>query len=267
MTNKFAAIGCTGVVVSAVCLTAAAMIGGQVFRDHGFDFSFLNHYGPSCAVTGTEGSDSRSLEWSGGDGVKVSLPANVHYVAGTGEKLVITGNKALVDHVHLRGSRISLDCSGGDYGPLDITLPGRFFRSFALLGSGDMDLKNIDQPKLEIVMAGSGNVTASGRTDRVELNMAGSGDADLSGLTASRAEVNLAGSGDVDIAARDDLELNVAGSGDVRLHGEPEHIRSHIFGSGEIIHNAGAPPAPQPPTPAPQTMPTMPAMPKMPTRN
>jgi hypothetical protein len=238
MVNKFAAIGCTGVVLSAICLTAAAMIGGTALKEHGFDFSFLNRDGPRCGVFGVEGSGSRSLDWTGGDEVKISLPADVHYVAGTGDKVVITGNQALLDHVRLQGDKLSLDCRGGNYGSVDVTLPGRVFHSFALLGSGDLDLKNIDQPKLEIVMAGSGDVTASGRADRVELNMAGSGDADLGGLQAARAEVNLAGSGDVDVAAHDDLELNIAGSGDVRLHGEPAHIESHVFGSGRIIHDA-----------------------------
>lgn len=236
MVNKFAAIGCSGVVVSVVCLTAAAIIGGKAL-DHGFDLGFWDHR-TQCGI-GDDRQVTRTWAWDGGDTVSVHVPADVHYRQGQGDRLQVQGDAGAVSHLTLRHGRIDLDCRSWGRDPdLTITLPGRPFRVFSLFGSGDLTLENIDQAELEIRMAGSGDVKASGKAAKLTVAMAGSGDADLSQLESGFTSVNMAGSGDADIKPTGFLDVHIAGSGDVTLHSEPQHIEQHIFGSGDVIHAA-----------------------------
>lgn len=237
MVNKFAAIGCSGLLVSVVCLTAAAIVGGRAL-DHGLDLGFWDQRG-QCRK-GSDHQVTRTLAWDGGDEVSIHVPAEVHYRQGEGQMLEVRGDEGTVSHLQLRHGRIELDCRDWGRDPdLTITLPGRPFRVFALYGSGDMTLENIDLPSLEIRMAGSGDVKASGKAGKLFLGMAGSGDADLAQLESGFTSVNMAGSGDADVRPNGFLDVHSAGSGDVTLHSEPQHIEQHIFGSGEIIHPGG----------------------------
>jgi len=120
-----------------------------------------------------------------------------------------------------------------------VTLPGRDFRSYSVKGSGDVTLEGIDQPELEIDVAGHSDLTVTGKTDKLEYNLAGAGNAHLGGLDVARAELNVAGHGDTEVNVRDSLEVNIAGHGDVKLVTEPRHIETNIFGAGEIVHPNG----------------------------
>lgn len=234
MVNKFAAIGCSGVVVGIVCLTAAAIIGGKAL-DHGFDLGFWDHRG-RCDI-GDDRKVTQSFAWDSGDEVSVYVPANVHYRQGQGDRLEVQGDARAVSHLKLHHGRIDLDCrSWSRDSDLTITLPGRPFRVFSMFGSGDLMLENIDQTELQIRMAGSGDVKASGKAAKLNLTMAGSGDADLSQLESGLTLVTMAGSGHADIKPTGSLDVHIAGSGDVTLHSEPDRIEQHIIGSGDIIH-------------------------------
>jgi hypothetical protein len=143
-------------------------------------------------------------------------------------------------------------------------LPGRDFQRFTINGSADMTLAGIDQPRLQIRTNGSGDVTASGKTDDLEYSVAGSGDGHFEALEAGNVSISVAGSGDADVAPKGRLDVKIAGSGKVTLHSEPQQIETHIAGSGRIIHvdgsetrksgltmssTPGNPQAPEPPAP------------------
>jgi hypothetical protein len=97
-----------------------------------------------------------------------------------------------------------------------------------------MVLENLDEERVEISIAGSGSVTATGAVERLSLSIAGSGDADLGGLSVRDMEIAIAGSGDVIASPRDSLEVSIAGSGDVDLLTNPADIETSIMGSGRI---------------------------------
>jgi hypothetical protein len=236
MLNKFAVVGISGLVVCVACLAAAAAIGGKELLDSGFDFGGFDR--PRCDVDSSNqsGAGSRSIAWNGGDKVEISLPANVHYRPGSGDQVVVTGDSAILPHVRVKDGNIKLDCRGGRIDRLDVTLPGRAFRTFALAGSGSMTLNGIDQPDLKIRLAGSGDIVADGKTDNLDLKIAGSGDAKLGDLAANDVSLSLAGSSDVEVAPKGKLDVSIAGSGKVVLRTEPHDIETHIAGSGRIVH-------------------------------
>jgi hypothetical protein len=84
-------------------------------------------------------------------------------------------------------------------------------------------------------------VVAQGSSERVKLSIAGSGRAQLAELTMKRLDVHIAGSGDIEAAPRDELNVTIAGSGDVRLLSDPAQVHTKITGSGRVIRVSGQP--------------------------
>lgn len=240
MSKKLALIALGGITVGVVCLGVAMAVGGRSVLSHLDDFDFGNWGEPRCGVTLAGHDGTRSIDWNGSDEVQIEIPASVRYKRGEGDMLVIQGDAALLPLVRLENKgRIRFNCRVRHAGDIVVTLPGRDFRSYSVKGSGDVTLEGIDQPALEIDVAGHSDLTASGRTDRLEYNLAGAGNARLGGLDVARAELNIAGHGDTEINARDSLEVNIAGHGNVKLVTEPQHIETNIFGAGEIVHPNG----------------------------
>ncbi|MBV9550349.1 MAG: DUF2807 domain-containing protein [Alphaproteobacteria bacterium] len=264
MSRKLGLIAVGGLLTAAVCFGIAASVGGRSVLDH-IDFDVDGWDNPRCGVTLAGHDGSREMDWSGGDRVVIEIPANVHYARGQGDKLVVKGDAAVIPRLEIDDNRIRFNCHMRRFGQrLDITLPGRDFERYTINGSSDMTLAGIDQPRLSIKIAGSGSVTASGKTNDLEYVVAGSGDGHFEGLDAGNVSIKVAGSGDADVAPRQRLDVNIAGSGKVTLHSEPQQLETHIAGSGRIIHPDGTvtrrnglssdergmmPPPPQPPQP------------------
>jgi hypothetical protein len=102
-------------------------------------------------------------------------------------------------------------------------------------GSHDTDLGHIEQPSLKVTVFDSGSARAEGKVDRLTVAIFGSGHANLSRLAAAHVEVMIAGSGDVTVAPSDELKVNIMGSGDVRLTTHPARIERRIMGSGRVV--------------------------------
>jgi hypothetical protein len=236
MVHKLALVAVTGLAISAVCLGGAAAIGGKDLAASGIDFSVFGD-GPACDFTLSGKTGTRSIAWDNSDTVSIQMHADTHYRRGQGDQVVVTGDTALIPHVKVEDGDVKMDCRRSSRGDtVAITLPGRIFRKFGLAGSGSMTLDDIDQPKVKVGLAGSGDIRATGKTEELDVGIAGSGKAKLGQLAANTIKIHIAGSGDTEIAPKGDLDVHIAGSGNVRLLSEPRHLTTHIAGSGEIIH-------------------------------
>jgi hypothetical protein len=98
-----------------------------------------------------------------------------------------------------------------------------------------IDLGHIDQQRLKVTVLASGSVDAEGKVDLLQVQVMGSGEVNLGKLAARRVEVTIAGSGDVTVAPGDELKVNIMGSGDVHLTTKPARVEQKILGSGHII--------------------------------
>ena len=237
MVHKLAIIAVIGLSASAVCMGAAAAIGGREFGDN-FDFSMFDGDRPRCERTDSASVTSRDIDWDGSDHVSLSVGGHASYTPGNDDKVHLTGDPQKLAHIRVRDGRIEMNCRGwrGDSGELTITLPGREFKKFGIAGSGNLVLHNLDQEKLKVSIAGSGSIKADGKVEEAEIHIAGSGDADLGEVASRVSEVHIAGSGNTDIAPTEEAEIHIAGSGDVNLHANPKRLNTHIAGSGRI-HN------------------------------
>ena len=228
-----------GFAVGFVGLGLTMALGAEEWRRFRLD-DFLSSAAcePDTDGVGAPNGEERRWTWTGGDAVVIAVPGTVHYRGGEGNEVIVRGPADLVSRVRVRGDEIKL-CKGAARGSgLDITLPGRPFKSMAVAGSTDMTLENVTTSDLKIAVAGSGKLRAQGRSDKVDLVIAGSGDADLSELDMEKLKLNIAGSGHVDAGPKDTLDLNIAGSGRLRLLNKPSHVESSIVGSGKIVQVA-----------------------------
>ena len=237
MRKHLGSIAIGGLFVAVIFLGGAWLLEGRGgWRD--FAHSVSEWRLPRCdALSGRPGT--RSIAWSGGQSVGVAIPATLRYEPGGGDQVSISGDAALIPHVTIDENDFKLNCRSAELTPesLTITMPGaRRFRTFSLAGVTNLMLSNIDQPELNFNLAGSSHVVAKGRVDNVHINGAGLSDAKLGDLAVTDAHLNLAGASTVEIAATGVLEVNGAGAVTVILRAEPESVRTHIMGSGRIIH-------------------------------
>jgi hypothetical protein len=242
MVHKLALVAVLGLTGSAVCMGAAAAIGGREFGrswGNGMDFSdFMDRDRPRCESVDNATASSRDLDWDGSDHFSLNVPGHASYTPGSDNRVHVSGDAQLLAHLRVRDGRLEMNCRGwrGDRDALTITLPGQEFKKFGIAGSGNLVLHNLDQNRLKVSIAGSGNIKADGKVEHAEIHIAGSGDADLGEVKSQISEVHIAGSGNTDIAPADEADIHIAGSGDVNLHSNPKKVETHIAGSGRI-HN------------------------------
>ena len=255
MHARLGLIAVSAFAISAVCLGGAFALSGGGTQDVAFNFGGFGM--PACGPASSSAT-SRTLPWDGGDSVAVALAANSYYRPGSGDQLVIKGDPRIISHIYVRDGVVRLDCNPGGlfFGRTDrveITLPGRAFRSFEQRGSGDMQLAGLSQPeaqisikgsgdieadgkidRLSLLVAGSGDLTAKGVSEALDLNISGSGNAKLNGLIVKSADVRINGSGDAAIAPRDAAHVSIIGngSGDIDAEGSTNDLKLDMHGSG-----------------------------------
>ena len=177
-----------------------------------------------------------TLPFTPGDSLAITLPGSVRYRPGDKAEAVVTGDAALLDHVHIENDTLSLDCELAGRSPeLEIDLTGPAITDWKLLGSANLTLTDISQRQLQLNIKGSGNVMATGAVEAVGLKISGSGKAQLKSLLAKTAVIEIRGSGGTQLTAETNAEVSISGSGDVELFGHPNLSRSEVRGSGKIV--------------------------------
>lgn len=278
MVHKLAVIAIFGLTASAVCIGAAAAIGGKSFADNLGDFSLFDRR-PACEAVPGATASSRDMDWDGSDHVGLGIYGPATYTPGSNDKLHVSGDPQVLAHLRIRDGNIEMDCRGWRERAesVAITLPGREFRRFGLNGGGNLTINNLNQSDVTLAVGGSGKIRATGKLENLKLAIGGSGNINLDQITAHDAKADIGGSGtivakgtiddlkieiggsgradfgqvasrtakvaigghgDVDIAPTDVANIAIGGSGDVTLHSNPKDLETHIGGSGQIHHAA-----------------------------
>lgn len=102
-----------------------------------------------------------------------------------------------------------------------------------IAGSGTVALARLQSSKLDVNLMGSGTLTASGTATQLDFNVAGSGALKARTLKVERAEINIAGSGTGEFASDGTVEARIAGSGDVTVYGRAD-CKVSAMGSGTV---------------------------------
>jgi hypothetical protein len=243
-------------VLAVACFSGAVAVGGRDLMEHGWTISpaFLAQFedddDDDVSITVGQrhaaGPDvTRDLAWTGGDSLRIDLPAEVEFTQGETAKITVSGPESLVEQVVMVDGSLRFVDGGVAVGEdgvhirynrerLRITVVAPTVRRFTVNGSPRLSIADYDQPDLAIEINGSGDVTAAGETLIVTLSIAGSGDADLGDLQTRDASVSIAGSGDAKLSPKGAARVEIAGSGDVTLTTKPASLSSNIDGSGDL---------------------------------
>lgn len=235
-------------VLCVAAFSGAAAIGGQDLARHGWTWTFPGHGDGEDETVRFQRSDrgpsvTRTLAWDGGDRLDVDVAADVTFVQGDAASVEIVGPRDQVEGLRLRNGRLTFDDNDNtqvvmfgwhNRDRLQITVTAPSVRNFNLSGSGELVIRDYNQPNLAISINGSGEVDATGRTEAVKLDIAGSGEADLSRLATRDAEIGISGSGDALVGPTDAARISISGSGDVDLTRRPASLTQNISGSGDV---------------------------------
>ena len=233
-------------VLCVAALGGAAALGSRDIARHGGSWTFWEDGEPHTVrvLRGDRGPRvTRSLAWEGGDRLDVEVAAEVTYVQGDTASVVVSGPKEQVEALRLTAGRLTFDDDDGvdhvvfgwgDHVPLRITVTAPSVSAFNLSSSGDLLIRDYDQPSLFVAIDGSGEVEATGRTETVELDISGSGEADFSGLLTRDADVEISGSGEAAVGPTGAARIAISGSGDVDLTRRPASLSQSISGSGDV---------------------------------
>lgn len=118
----------------------------------------------------------------------------------------------------------------GDIIGIDDFNSNRFYAHIS--GSGDISL-SLRTERLESNISGSGSICISGSTTSYDATITGSGDVDAFELQARKSSVVITGSGNCRVNASEMLRAKITGSGDVLYKGHPKMSKS-ITGSGKV---------------------------------
>jgi len=233
MPSKLATIAALGLLTSAVCIDAAAAIGGGSLAGAGLEGLF--DHGPRCPRIEGATATSRALDWDGSDKVQLVVFSDASYAPGPDNKLHASGDPQVLAHLQIRDGKIDLDCRGWrDRDQIKLILPGREFREFAIAGRSDLKLDRLNQSSLKAQIAGTGTIKANGRIDDLRIEVAGVGHADFGKVTGRSAKVKLAGVSSADIAPSDSADIKIAGPSTVNLHSDPKDLDTQIAGPGRL---------------------------------
>ena len=106
--------------------------------------------------------------------------------------------------------------------------------SLEIAGSGDITYSGRTSA-LAVAVAGSGNVKLKGSTGNLSVDIEGSGDLQASEFSAKNASVAVNGSGDADLRVSGGaVQFSVNGSGDIRWAGDASVVSAVTHGSGSI---------------------------------
>jgi hypothetical protein len=101
-----------------------------------------------------------------------------------------------------------------------------------IAGSGNIHF-DVNTPQVNSSISGSGDIYISGETRNSKINIAGSGNYHADDLKSENVKVEIAGNGDAHLFANSTLDIHIAGVGNVYYKGNPS-ITQNIAGSGKI---------------------------------
>jgi hypothetical protein len=156
------------------------------------------------------------------------------------ESLTVTADDNLLPYIkaEVRGDTLELGLKDlmTNVRPTDdivFKLTVKKLDELSVSGSGKADARGVNQDRVHIKISGSGEVSAQGTANDLDLNISGSGGYRGEGMKSQRATVGISGSGHAVIAAGEKLDANVSGSGSVEYVGDPQ-VTQHISGSGSV---------------------------------
>lgn len=172
--------------------------------------------------------------------VEIAGSADVDITIGEVQSVTVEAEDNILPLVEttVRGDRLvigtKINTSISPTRPIRVTITVTSLNAARITGSGNINIEGIDADSVELEVAGSGDITATGSAERVEVSLSGSGNILGGELEARTANVSINGSGDITVYASESLDATIRGSGNVGYRGNPAHVDESIPGSGAV---------------------------------
>jgi len=180
--------------------------------------------------------------------IKVRGGINVELVPGNTSSVTVEADENLQKYIVVKNedgwlvvrTRDNVNIKSNN--PIKVSVSADMINTINIAGSGNVYSKGkfTGGEKLEIDVAGSGDVDMNVNTPRIIVDIAGSGNVKLAGETKD-ARINIAGSGNYEAAdlLTETTDIDIAGSGDARVHADIK-LKADVFGSGNIYYRGKA---------------------------
>lgn len=227
-----------------------------------FSFSIgqAQNWGKSKRVSGNGNVTTKTVSTSDYDGVKLVGSMDIHFVKGTEGNITVSAEENLHEYIiiEVKGDnlivRTEKNVNIKTRKGIHVTVPFEDISRVSLVGSGDIDSKNIissnnfevsitgsgdidldvKAKSIEADIVGSGDIDLKGNTSNLDVTISGSGDFEGSSLSSDNTKVTISGSGDASVNASNNLKARVSGSGDIQYSGNPNTSDKKVSGSGSI---------------------------------
>jgi hypothetical protein len=116
---------------------------------------------------------------------------------------------------------------------VDVAIPS--LAGVTLSGTGDLVVTGVRTDRFKVDLTGAGRLEVSGTAKRVDASLTGVGAARLGRLLSSDVHVVVSGTGSATVVATKSLDASVSGTGSVTYHGNPQHIKTSVTGTGSVL--------------------------------
>lgn len=138
--------------------------------------------------------------------IDISVPKQTHF-AGEGFEVTVYANLT------------EIDISGGI--ELEVDASASKTMDIEVAGATSLYMYGVAAEELSLDIKGAASMDITGRTNRLELELAGAGAVDAKSLICKVAEVRISGAGSAEISVTDELLADMDGVGALAYYGDP----------------------------------------------
>lgn len=195
----------------------------------------------SNVITGSGVEASETRQVTGFSEVELAGSGDVYVTFGDTESVVVETDENLLPYIvtEVRSGKLVIRTKDNanvvtNLG-IRITITMISLDGFTLSGSGNVTINGVQADKLSLSIPGSGNITASGSAQTLNIKLNGSGNIRCQELMAEDVTATISGSGNIEVYASQSLDASIRGSGMISYAGNPAAVDKDISGSGSIV--------------------------------
>lgn len=196
----------------------------------------------NSTVSPTEGSGvpaTQARDVAAFKSVELSGANNVVIRVGEKQSVVVRADENLLDRVttEVQSDKLVIANTPGSLttkSPMSVEVKVPTLDALTLTGSGNVVINGIASESLEVTLPGSGTLTASGTTTRLDVTVSGSGTVQFTRLVANDVRAVVSGSGSIFLTATKSLDASVPGAGAILYVGNPRDVTKSVTGTGTI---------------------------------
>jgi hypothetical protein len=195
--------------------------------------------GSSNSTTGSGVPATEVRDVSAFNSVELAGSNNVVIRVGAKQSIVVKADANLLDRVttEVQSGKLVIGNTPGSFttkSPMGVKVNVPTLDALTLAGSGNIVVNGIETESLKVTLPGSGTLTGSGTTTRLDVTVSGSGTVQFTRLVANDVRAVVSGSGSIFITAARSLDASISGAGAILYGGNPQDVTKSVTGTGAI---------------------------------